>query len=77
MMSWIGGIIIITIMCATVLIGEYLHCFVEKDTGYFEKLFKHRLKDLEDQQKELTKEIQELKEIVKEQNSFNGFTIQK
>lgn len=49
MMSWIGGIIIITIMCATVLIGEYLHCFVKKDTGHFEKLFKRRLKDLEEQ----------------------------
>lgn len=77
MIHWIGGIIITVIICATILIGVYLYYSAENDAGCFEKLSSYRLKDLEEQQEELVKEIQELKEIVKEQGSFNGFTIQK
>ena len=75
--DWIGGIIMTIIICATVLITVYLYYCAENDAGCFEKLSSYRLKDLEEQQEELVKEIQELKEIIKEQNPFNGFTIQK
>lgn len=78
-MIWL--VIIMLIVCATILIGMYLYYADSNMSGCFSSDYKTAnnadLEDLKEQYQQIIKEIQELKDIVKEQNSFSGFTIQK
>ena len=76
-MIWL--VIIILIVCATILAAMYFYYADSNGTGCFARHPYYpkdeTLQELKEQQQQLINEIQELKTIIKEQNSVGGFKI--